>query len=63
MTGGQTAQPAASVSVAEQRQLAQSIRQQMDLPPDEDDEAMKVLLCPFFSLLMSLHYQDFIISS
>ena len=29
--------------LAEQRQLAQSIRQQMDLPPDEDEEGMKVL--------------------
>ena len=45
--------PPASMSLTEQRQLAQSIRQQMGLPPDEDDEAMKVTTCPFLSHSLS----------
>ena len=45
--------PPASMSLTEQRRLAQSIRQQMGLPPDEDDEAMKVTTCPFLSHSLS----------
>ena len=52
----ETAQPPASMSLTEQRQLAQSIRQQMGLPPDEDDEAMKVPTCLFSPLIFSAYH-------
>ena len=52
MVNTQTAQLPASLSLTEQRQLAQSIRQEMGLPPNEDDEVLKVLFCPVLSLCL-----------
>ena len=42
------------MSLAEQRQLAHNIRREMGLPPDEDLEALKVILC--FSLSQPLRF-------
>lgn len=40
--------PAASMSLAAQRELAQSIRQEMGIPPDEEDEALAVCAPPSY---------------
>ena len=40
--------PAASMSLAAQRELAQSIRQEMGIPPDEEDEALAVCAPPLY---------------
>ena len=44
----EVAAPAASMSLAAQRVLAQSIRQEMGIPPDEEDEALAVCGPPSF---------------
>ncbi len=42
------AAPAVSMSLAAQRELAQTIRQKMGVPSDEDDEALAVCAYPLY---------------